>query len=147
MPPIFRSPFLIVDFTWSGMFEPGVKYFATVTACNRGSMCTVQSSNGVIMDDSPPVPGLVHVGFSDYHEPFLPQKYVKTINRNIIIEIYADVDVEHITFKFILVILCLRHGLDSMTDNLVLTILNGALVQRRELASYLHSKTFCCQTD
>ena len=58
------------------MFEPGVKYFATVTACNRAGLCTVESSNGVIMDDSPPVPGLVHVGFSGYHEPFLPQKYV-----------------------------------------------------------------------
>lgn len=65
-----------IDFTWSSVFEPGLKYFATVKACNPGGLCNSVSSNGVIMDDSPPIPGLVHVGSSGFHEPFIPHKYV-----------------------------------------------------------------------
>lgn len=71
----FFHPF--PDNSWSGVFEPGVQYYATVKACNRAGMCSLKSSNGVIMDNSPPVPGLIHIGFSGYHEPFSPYKYVR----------------------------------------------------------------------
>lgn len=66
-----------LDNSWSGVFEPGVQYYATVKACNRAGLCSLKSSNGVIMDNSPPVPGLIHIGFSGHHEPFLPYKYVR----------------------------------------------------------------------
>ncbi|KAL3857352.1 hypothetical protein ACJMK2_012028 [Sinanodonta woodiana] len=58
------------EYTWKGTFTPGVKYFVTVEACNGAALCTRRSSNGMILDNSPPVPGLVHVGMSDKHEIF-----------------------------------------------------------------------------
>ncbi|XP_046561789.1 uncharacterized protein LOC124270793 [Haliotis rubra] len=45
---------------------PGVKYFTTVTACNTAGLCSSSStSDGVILDSSPPVPGTVQDGTGD----------------------------------------------------------------------------------
>ncbi|XP_038050879.1 uncharacterized protein LOC119724031 [Patiria miniata] len=41
---------------------PGLTYYVTVTACNAANLCTSVSSDGVIVDDSPPVPGRVYDG-------------------------------------------------------------------------------------
>ncbi|XP_046562884.1 uncharacterized protein LOC124271767 [Haliotis rubra] len=45
------------------LLSPGVKYFTTVTACNTAGLCSSSStSDGVILDSSPPVPGTVQDG-------------------------------------------------------------------------------------
>ena len=40
----------------------GLKYYVTVTACNAADLCTSVSTDGVLVDDSPPLPGRVHHG-------------------------------------------------------------------------------------
>ncbi|XP_038050540.1 uncharacterized protein LOC119723761 [Patiria miniata] len=40
----------------------GLTYFLTVTACNAADLCTSKTSDGVMVDDSPPVPGRVYDG-------------------------------------------------------------------------------------
>ncbi|KAK3589123.1 hypothetical protein CHS0354_017089 [Potamilus streckersoni] len=66
------------EHTWKGVFTPGVKYFVTVEACNGAGLCTKRYSNGIILDNSPPVPGLVHVGLSDKHETFQSHRHSLT---------------------------------------------------------------------
>ena len=41
---------------------PGLPYYVTVTACNAADLCTSVTSDGVVVDDSPPVPGRVYDG-------------------------------------------------------------------------------------
>ncbi|XP_022102003.1 uncharacterized protein LOC110985345 [Acanthaster planci] len=41
---------------------PGLTYFVTVTACNAADLCISVTSDGVMVDDSPPVPGRVYDG-------------------------------------------------------------------------------------
>lgn len=43
-------------------FGPGITYYTTVTACNTADYCTVATSDGVIMDNSPPSVGVVSDG-------------------------------------------------------------------------------------
>ncbi|CAG2197001.1 unnamed protein product [Mytilus edulis] len=51
------------DFTLHSFHpEAGIKYFGTVVACNTGNLCTAVTSDGVIIDNSPPVPGVVQDG-------------------------------------------------------------------------------------
>ncbi|XP_061182901.1 uncharacterized protein LOC133191190 [Saccostrea echinata] len=50
------------EWTWFKSFRRGVKYFATVESCNKAGLCSVASSNGIILDDSPPIPGRVLIG-------------------------------------------------------------------------------------
>ncbi|KAK3093029.1 hypothetical protein FSP39_010221 [Pinctada imbricata] len=52
-------------------FTPGVKYYCTVIACNAASLCTTRTSDGIILDNSPPIPGIVRVGLSDRHQHYL----------------------------------------------------------------------------
>ncbi|XP_067663316.1 uncharacterized protein [Haliotis asinina] len=48
------------------LLSPGVKYFTTVIACNTAGLCSSSStSDGVILDSSPPVPGTVQDGTGD----------------------------------------------------------------------------------
>ncbi|XP_048243311.1 uncharacterized protein LOC124141844 isoform X1 [Haliotis rufescens] len=48
------------------LLSPGVKYFTTVTACNTAGLCSSSStSDGVILDSSPPVTGTVQDGTGD----------------------------------------------------------------------------------
>ncbi|KAI8487523.1 hypothetical protein Bbelb_347570 [Branchiostoma belcheri] len=44
---------------------PGKKYYVTVTACNAADLCTSVCSDGVIIDNSPPAPGVVYDGVED----------------------------------------------------------------------------------
>ncbi|KAL3841826.1 hypothetical protein ACJMK2_019925 [Sinanodonta woodiana] len=37
----------------------GLTYFASITACNAADMCTTVTSDGITLDNSPPVPGRV----------------------------------------------------------------------------------------
>ncbi|XP_022100380.1 uncharacterized protein LOC110984469 isoform X2 [Acanthaster planci] len=41
---------------------PGLTYYLTVTACNAAGLCTSVTSDGVMVDDTPPVPGRVYDG-------------------------------------------------------------------------------------
>ena len=51
--------------------KPGIKYFATVEACNGVLLCSKAVSHPLLADDSPPIPGLVSVGFSGDHEHYI----------------------------------------------------------------------------
>ncbi|VDI61828.1 polycystin 2 [Mytilus galloprovincialis] len=44
----------------------GLRYYTTVTACNTAEMCTTVTSDGVIIDNSPPTPGTVQDGTGYY---------------------------------------------------------------------------------
>ena len=41
---------------------PGLTYYVTVTACDAADLCTSVTSDGVTVDNSPPVPGRVYDG-------------------------------------------------------------------------------------
>ncbi|KAK3100189.1 hypothetical protein FSP39_015958 [Pinctada imbricata] len=43
-------------------FGPGLIYYSTVTACNTANLCTFVTSDGLIMDNSPPSIGIVFDG-------------------------------------------------------------------------------------
>ncbi len=60
----------VSDYTWVQTFIPGVKYYNTLEACNGAGLCTVVSSDGIIMDRSPPVAGVVIVGHTDTHQKY-----------------------------------------------------------------------------
>ncbi|CAG2198380.1 unnamed protein product [Mytilus edulis] len=54
-------------FTLSNVnLEAGITYYSTVTACNTGNLCTSATSDGVVIDNSPPVPGIVQDGTDDH---------------------------------------------------------------------------------
>ncbi|KAJ8302438.1 hypothetical protein KUTeg_018834, partial [Tegillarca granosa] len=61
------------EMTWQHHFQPGTRYYITVEACNGAGLCRSESSNGIIIDNSPPIPGLVHVGMTGKHVKYLPQ--------------------------------------------------------------------------
>ncbi|CAG2234222.1 unnamed protein product [Mytilus edulis] len=44
----------------------GLRYYTTVTACNTAEMCTTVTSDGVIIDNSPPTTGTVQDGTGYY---------------------------------------------------------------------------------
>ncbi|XP_078621331.1 uncharacterized protein LOC144887808 [Branchiostoma floridae x Branchiostoma japonicum] len=47
------------------LLVPGFTYYVTITACNAAQLCTTVSSDGVLMDDTPPVAGTVRDGAAD----------------------------------------------------------------------------------
>ncbi|XP_061178129.1 uncharacterized protein LOC133186811 [Saccostrea echinata] len=59
---------------WTGLFEPGIKYYIVVRACNQAGLCTTKYSDGIVVDSSPPVPGLIHVGLSDRHQHYISHR-------------------------------------------------------------------------
>ena len=65
---------IFLDFIWHSSFTPGEKYFITVQACNGADLCRSVSSDGIVLDDSPPIAGLVRVGSSSYYQKFIPSK-------------------------------------------------------------------------
>lgn len=52
-----------------------MKFFVLLEACNGASICSSAHSDGIIIDKTPPVPGLVTIGRST-HDSFIPDKYV-----------------------------------------------------------------------
>ena len=65
---------LISDITWNATFIHGEKYYITVEACNVAGLCKTLSSDGVLLDNSPPIPGWVQVGSSSRNHTYLPRK-------------------------------------------------------------------------
>ncbi|XP_078616241.1 uncharacterized protein LOC144884661 [Branchiostoma floridae x Branchiostoma japonicum] len=55
---------------------PGKKYYVTITACNAADLCTPVSSDGVIIDNSPPAPGVVYDGVDDMDSRFQASRTV-----------------------------------------------------------------------
>ncbi|GAB1603526.1 uncharacterized protein LOC115216576 [Argonauta hians] len=55
---------------WKHAYTPGVKYYVTVEACNAALLCSQISSNGIIMDNSPPLSGSVEVGTDSRHTTY-----------------------------------------------------------------------------
>ncbi|OWF42246.1 Hemicentin-1 [Mizuhopecten yessoensis] len=64
---------LRTEFTWSVPLEEGAIYYVTVQACNAAGLCTDITSNGVLVDHSPPIHGQVLVGRSDGHQRYIGQ--------------------------------------------------------------------------
>ena len=64
---------------WNSSFATGETYFITVEACNGASLCHSMSSDGVLLDDSPPIPGLVKVGSNSEHQTYISSRYVYCI--------------------------------------------------------------------
>jgi len=60
--------------TWHRKFRPGQWYYITVEACNYAGLCTRKASNGIVLDNSPPIHGLVRVGSSSQHQNYIPRK-------------------------------------------------------------------------
>ncbi|XP_052082956.1 uncharacterized protein LOC127720416 [Mytilus californianus] len=59
---------IIYDFNLKGInFDVGIRYFTTVTACNTADLCTSSTSDGVVIDNSPPNSGKVKDG-ADYKD-------------------------------------------------------------------------------
>ena len=57
--------YLISDFEFPSIhLMVGQRYYVTVTACNTADMCTSVTSDGIILDNSPPTPGVVMDGAS-----------------------------------------------------------------------------------
>lgn len=53
---------------------PGDRYYAVVEACNAAGLCVTTNSDGVILDTSPPVLGLVLDGISGDDVEFQSQR-------------------------------------------------------------------------
>ncbi|WAR31803.1 hypothetical protein MAR_034345 [Mya arenaria] len=60
------------DIMWNGPFIPGEKYYTTVQSCNKAGLCIQRSSDGIILDNSPPIMGRVQVGSGVRHSRYLP---------------------------------------------------------------------------
>ncbi|KAK7473968.1 hypothetical protein BaRGS_00034797 [Batillaria attramentaria] len=62
---------LLTTYTWKREFELGKKYYGILEACNKAGLCRVTSSSSIMFDTSPPIGGLVTVGFDGHHSRFL----------------------------------------------------------------------------
>uniref|UniRef100_A0A1I8JEP6 EGF-like domain-containing protein n=1 Tax=Macrostomum lignano TaxID=282301 RepID=A0A1I8JEP6_9PLAT len=51
--------------------QPGQRYFVNVKGCNAGDLCSVASSDGVILDSTPPLNGIILIGSSDANQQYL----------------------------------------------------------------------------
>ncbi|XP_052063158.1 uncharacterized protein LOC127702892 [Mytilus californianus] len=61
--------------SWTIHFLQGIRYFTTVETCNGAGLCSTATSNGVIIDNSLPVPGLVIVGSPEKHSRYISDKH------------------------------------------------------------------------
>ncbi|XP_053376618.1 uncharacterized protein LOC123534121 [Mercenaria mercenaria] len=62
---------LTQDITWNGQFYDGQMYYITVAACNGAGLCQRRSSNGITLDNSPPIKGIVIAGSDIFHRKYL----------------------------------------------------------------------------
>ena len=64
----------MTDISWRGPFILGQKYYNIFEACNGAGLCRTLTSDGVILDNSPPISGLVRVGSNTNHQNYLGHK-------------------------------------------------------------------------
>ncbi|XP_067670393.1 uncharacterized protein [Haliotis asinina] len=58
------------EMSWTGDLPLGVKLYCSVKACNHVGLCSKSASDGIILDNSPPVPGVVFVGHDGQHQKY-----------------------------------------------------------------------------
>ncbi|XP_046569939.1 uncharacterized protein LOC124278266 [Haliotis rubra] len=58
------------EMSWTGDLPLGVKLYCTVKACNHAGLCSKSASDGITLDNSPPVPGVVFVGHDGQHHKY-----------------------------------------------------------------------------
>ncbi|KAI6656584.1 hypothetical protein LOD99_1379 [Oopsacas minuta] len=56
--------------------ETGVRYYSLVRACNKAGLCVTASSDGFLVDISPPIAGIVWDGFSAVDQDFQSYRWV-----------------------------------------------------------------------
>ncbi|XP_060084327.1 uncharacterized protein LOC132563603 [Ylistrum balloti] len=100
------------EIRWTHNFIPGATYYCMVQACNGAGLCTSVSSNGFKTDNSPPLPGVVHVGFEGHHSRFWAHAH------SFQVEWFGFVDVESGIKNYDI---CVRHASISECDILSLT--------------------------
>ncbi|XP_061166326.1 uncharacterized protein LOC133175235 [Saccostrea echinata] len=61
---------LQTEWTWDLPLSQGVRYFTTVEACNSAGLCSRTTSNGITIDETPPVPGVIFAGWDGSHSRF-----------------------------------------------------------------------------
>ncbi|XP_052235488.1 uncharacterized protein LOC127847524 isoform X3 [Dreissena polymorpha] len=61
------------DYSWNSSFSAGQIYFCSVTVCNKAGLCLSKSSDGILLDNSPPIAGVVRVGLFEKHLHFQSQ--------------------------------------------------------------------------
>ncbi|KAH3802480.1 hypothetical protein DPMN_156158 [Dreissena polymorpha] len=83
---------MMTEVSWNGPFVPGRKYLVTVEACNKANLCTRRVSDGLIVDNSPPVRGLVHVGPGAGHDKYLGHRSSIRINWQGFEDPQSDID-------------------------------------------------------
>ncbi|XP_061196785.1 uncharacterized protein LOC133205060 [Saccostrea echinata] len=66
------------NFTWEEEFEVGIMYFVFVESCNGVRLCSKVHSDGIIIDKTPPIPGIISIGHSN-HDTFIADKTSITI--------------------------------------------------------------------
>ncbi|XP_061166364.1 uncharacterized protein LOC133175283 [Saccostrea echinata] len=57
----FRDISLRQDYCWKISLTAGQKYFTFVKACNRAMLCSTSVSDGIVVDNSPPLAGIVYI--------------------------------------------------------------------------------------
>ncbi|WAR31735.1 hypothetical protein MAR_034277, partial [Mya arenaria] len=67
------------DFKWLDNFQHGTRYYATVNACNNAGLCQKRTSNGIVIDPSPPIQGLVSIGSGSKHHRYVANRGSVTV--------------------------------------------------------------------
>lgn len=68
---------IISDFTLFPVhLVQGYRYYSTITACNTADLCSSVTSDGVIIDSSPPTVGVVQDGVEMYDTHYQSMRYI-----------------------------------------------------------------------
>ena len=68
---------LVSDISFKSLIvTQGVKYYVEVSACNMAGLCSKSTSDGVILDTTPPVVGKVADGTKDEDIHFQASRFV-----------------------------------------------------------------------
>lgn len=77
---IFLCSFISLDFTLCHIhLGPGIRYFTTIIACNTADLCTSVTSDGVIVDNSPPTKGVVIDGVDIFDLEYQSLRFVNVL--------------------------------------------------------------------
>ncbi|XP_052224209.1 uncharacterized protein LOC127839858 [Dreissena polymorpha] len=49
------------DHSWNSSFSAGQIYYCSVTVCNKAGLCISKASDGILLDNSPPIAGVVRM--------------------------------------------------------------------------------------
>ena len=76
----------------------GITYYVSITACNYADLCATATSDGVLVDTSPPVPGKVIDGVGNTDIRYQASRY-KFAKSDIMATFAKDVALEKDSFK------------------------------------------------